>query len=652
MSTPPAKRKNMAVTTDGAQYNKRQRPDNYAAMMAMPPPAPPPPSRRPNVSNPATANNNEEGKETAGEEKKKDIPSHAQRMDWWKWTKDGPDGNAITRDDNNRGVANGTKPQKAVQVETSEIEDEAVVKTDVQNANDEGTDNEKRDDDASESEAPGSPVDAPETHFAAFTPMGARKVIWKKPKGGEQNDDEPKGKKNKKTSQRDLRYGQTSALNLDDAASDDGEGAEAMRYLKGVRLEANGLPITFRGTEPGDSRAIYSTAVGDTRGFYEDGAYVARPSLIGPVMPPAYAASRAFDEEEKEVEEGEHDDEDQVDVQEEYHNRLLLRFEGFRNLMAQKPTEDQQESLDKSCYCTFPRNNPKVMRQAVRRWLEVFADTPPNPVQVAQMDSYCVLKLLDILKRKLECFKDVEENISIWIFALLARLCEVIPIHCDDASIVRELALRALMVRVTFTGEHIAELEDKVPQYYTEDQEFFDHVNADPRQGKKQEEDDGITDLRKMLDEKKELLARKEALQKRVAEMPRMMSKREAFGMSPREPSGDEEEEGETTKSAATPDDALSSQEAASVEEESVMDHKEDGKPNPNANTRATLNMILAVACDVFGQKDLSKYLEIWGEYDYLEPSAEEAEVLVQMEEDDSHPSLPPMLSPISSPLR
>ncbi|KAF4540081.1 Snare complex subunit vam7 protein [Lasiodiplodia theobromae] len=576
MSTPPAKRKNMAVTTDGAQYNKRQRPDNYAAMMAMPPPAPPPPSRRPNVSNPATANNNEEGKETAGEEKKKDIPSHAQRMDWWKWTKDGPDGNAITRDDNNRGVANGTKPQKAVQVETSEIEDEAVVKTDVQNANDEGTDNEKRDDDASESEAPGSPVDAPETHFAAFTPMGARKVIWKKPKGGEQNDDEPKGKKNKKTSQRDLRYGQTSALNLDDAASDDGEGAEAMRYLKGVR----------------------------------------------------------------------------VDVQEEYHNRLLLRFEGFRNLMAQKPTEDQQESLDKSCYCTFPRNNPKVMRQAVRRWLEVFADTPPNPVQVAQMDSYCVLKLLDILKRKLECFKDVEENISIWIFALLARLCEVIPIHCDDASIVRELALRALMVRVTFTGEHIAELEDKVPQYYTEDQEFFDHVNADPRQGKKQEEDDGITDLRKMLDEKKELLARKEALQKRVAEMPRMMSKREAFGMSPREPSGDEEEEGETTKSAATPDDALSSQEAASAEEESVMDHKEDGKPNPNANTRATLNMILAVACDVFGQKDLSKYLEIWGEYDYLEPSAEEAEVLVQMEEDDSHPSLPPMLSPISSPLR
>lgn len=240
MSTPPAKRKNMAVTTDGAQYNKRQRPDNYAAMMAMPPLAPPP-SRRPNVSNPATANNNEEDKETAGEEKKKkDIPTHTQKTDWWKWTKDGPGGNATTRDDSNRGVANGTKPQKAVQVETSEVEDEPVVKTDVQNANDEsahddGSDNEKGDDDASQSEAPGSPVDAPETHFAAFTPMGAKKVIWKKPKGGEQNDDEPKGKKNKKNNQRDLRYGQASALNLDDVTSDDGEGAEAMRYLKGVR---------------------------------------------------------------------------------------------------------------------------------------------------------------------------------------------------------------------------------------------------------------------------------------------------------------------------------------------------------------------------------------------------------------------------------
>ncbi|OJD34020.1 snare complex subunit vam7 protein [Diplodia corticola] len=641
MPAPPAKRKNMAVTADGAQYNKRHRPDNYTAVMAMPPPP------RPTVSKPPTAVKHEEKNPKKAwrvdEEKPVITPPRAQKPNLWSWTKDGPGNDPATRNQSNRGFANGKKLRKAAQAETtsaiksemSEVKEEPVGEVKSQDAKDDdgadnGTAEEKNHDNAANPEAPGSPVDAPETHFATFTPMGRGKVLYQKP-NGEQNREEPKGKSKKNTNQKDLRYGQASALNLDDSGSDNEEGVEAMRYLKGVRLEANGLPITFRDTEPSDSRAIYSTAVGDTRGFYDDGAYVARPHLIGPVRPSGYAASEAFDEEE------DYEDEEQyledgfyvrwVDAQEEYYNRLLLRFEGYRNLMAQTPTEDQQKSLDKSRYCTFP-NAPKIMRQAVRRWLDVFTDMPPHPVQVAQMDSYCVLKLLDILKRKLECFKDVEESISLWIFALLARLCEVIPIHCDEASIVREMALRALMVRVTFTGEHIAELEDKVPQYYAEDRDFFQHVDADPRQGKKKEEEDGDAALKKALAQKKELLTKKEELKKRVAEMPRMVSKREAFGMSPRASSSSDEEE-----------------------EESIQEQEKNDKPNPNANTRTTLNMILAVACDVFGQKDLSKYLEVWGEYDYPEPLVEQMEVLAQMEE-ESDTSLPPMLSPLGSPKR
>lgn len=337
-----------------------------------------------------------------------------------------------------------------------------------------------------------------------------------------------------------------------------------------------------------------------------------------------------------------------VDAQEEYHNRMLLRFNGFRKLMSQMPSEDKRASLSQSRWVMFPTHPPKAMRLAVRQWLRFFAEEPPHPVQVAQMDSYCVLQLLDILKRKLECFKDVEENISIWMFALLARLAEVIPIYCDDASIVREMALRALMVRVTFTGEHVPELEDKVPQYYNEDKDFFDHVDADPRQGKKQqgkemkvkaessfesaavkkEESVGIEDLRKVLQEQKDLILRKEALMKRVGDMPPWESKRVAFGLEPRDTSDSEDEE-----------------EFEPPLEQSTV-------PNPNANTRTTLDMILAVACDVFGQKDLSKYMEIWGEQDYERTSEEEKEELKRMEEEDSRPSLPPMLSPIGSPLR
>lgn len=237
-----------------------------------------------------------------------------------------------------------------------------------------------------------------------------------------------------------------------------------------------------------------------------------------------------------------------VDAQEAYRNRLLLRFNAFRELLAKDPPAGKKESLDKSNWVEFPLSNANQMRKAVRHWLKAF-EQPPLPAQVAQMNSYCVLKLLDIIKRKLECFKDVEENISVWIFALLARLSEIIPIYCDDASITRELALRALMVRVTFTREHIAELEDKVPHYYAEDKEFFEHVDTDPKRAKKEQkkkektencapvekttEDVDYDGLKSLLEEQKQLIMRKNALLERVDDLPVYLSKREAFGLEP-----------------------------------------------------------------------------------------------------------------------
>lgn len=56
------------------------------------------------------------------------------------------------------------------------------------------------------------------------------------------------------------------------------------------RNEAAGLPTTVRGPEPNNPRGLYNTGLGDMRGYYSDGAYVAAPitapaPIIGPVMP-------------------------------------------------------------------------------------------------------------------------------------------------------------------------------------------------------------------------------------------------------------------------------------------------------------------------------------------------------------------------------
>ncbi|KAH7057168.1 hypothetical protein B0J12DRAFT_653600 [Macrophomina phaseolina] len=685
----PAKRKNMATTADGAQYNKRQRPDNYAAMLTMPPPPRPASS---SASPPAAMTTMANA--TARTRSNKVIPPPRRSGKWSNWAQKSttikdecaddknikPDEAAAVQDTATApkftsvpgepsedaqdtrsvvtvgGAAAVTKseacasdPTAGATLRRSEVKAEdasdagnatkkddetssdARFSKDHKNEVQEEGDKNDRETDNSE---PGSPIDEPGTHFGNFTPMGQRKTIWQKEKDDHDGKQSKKKKNKANEPRRNPVYGQTSAFPMLDEENNNNSGneddLEALRYLKQVMTEANGLPITFSGTTY-DERGPYDT--GDFRGYYEDGAYVACPApIIGPVIPPGYKNAEASNTDdsgsledeylEEELGDGDNFDVQMVDAQEEYHNRLLLRFEGFRKLLAQTPPENSKASLDHSQWFEFP-TTPKAMRLAVRHWLKAFAEKPPHPAQIAQMDSYCVLQLLDILKRKLECFKDINENVSVWIYALLARLTEVLPIYCDEASVVRELALRALMVRVTFTGEHVPELENKVPDYYAEDKDFFEHVEADPRQNKKkqqqqqQENEKPVKtrevpdedELMRALREKKELIARKEALQKRVDEMPAWEIKREVFGLEPRSASDNEDEE-----------------------EEKAESEQEGKTPNPNANTRTTLDMILAVACDVWGQKDLSKYREIWGEKDYSRPSVEEEEVLIDME--------------------
>ncbi|EOD43218.1 putative tpa: snare complex subunit vam7 protein [Neofusicoccum parvum UCRNP2] len=506
---------------------------------------------------------------------------------------------------------------------------------------------------------PGSPVDAPDTHFGDYTPMGQgqKKTIYDTTarKGGFKDDDRDLGNW-KEQSRRNITFGQHNAFpGLDDAIYEKKGDVEALLYLKQVRNEAAGLPTTVRGPEPNNPRGVYNTGLGDMRGYYSDGAYVAAPitapaPIIGPVMPRGLDSTEEDELVDDEVVNDFVDSEGPVkwlDPQESYQSRLLLRFEGFCKLLAESPPKAAIDSLGRSKVYYFP-TKPKAMGKAVRQWLKTFSEEPPHPVQMALMDGHCVLNLLDIVKRKLEAFKDVEENISLWIFALLARLTHVRPIHCDEtSSIARELALRALMVRVTFSGEHISELSTKVPLYYNEDKEFFEDVGVDPKQSDKQQmkkesnkteesvrpkESEALDTegLKKMLAEKKELLVRQEALHRRVDEMPALLSKREAFGLPPREESdgeGDDDEKRENPYDIGT----------------------------PCANTRTTIDMILSLACDVFGQKDLTKYKEIWGEYDYPKPSIE-MELVFGEHGVTSRPSssqeLRPMLSPLSSPLR
>lgn len=204
----PAKKPkgNLATTTDGARYNKRQRPDNYSALLSKGPPPRPAAAPGP-VSSPST----------------KIVPPHAHRADWSQWDKN----SAASKKDEPTTKNSTSQDPKVATVQTVNRE----------NAH---NDNVRDDDDDDEqgngigNEEPGSPVDEPATHFGDFTPM--RTTVYK----SQPNLDEASHKKKNKTKdndqRRDLLFGQFSAFpGLDTAASEKDGDPEALAYLQQVR---------------------------------------------------------------------------------------------------------------------------------------------------------------------------------------------------------------------------------------------------------------------------------------------------------------------------------------------------------------------------------------------------------------------------------
>lgn len=382
----------------------------------------------------------------------------------------------------------------------------------------------------------------------------------------------------------------------------------------------------------GHDRSIYSNGIGDPRGFYEDGAYTARPFT-----------------EEEEGEEDENDESAESDgrasaktIHEAYFASILNQYLLMRDVLHSKPPGAAISGLTKS----HPSEVNTTSRKSspIPYWTRLLRTTDPHPVQVALMPKDSVLRLLRMILggKFLRRGFPIPERTSRWLWALLARMPARDELNYSEIGWIRDLGRRAVLL-----GSSLAqmaalreELEDGGLGVH-EDVEESDSDDDDDVGISDEEGNEGIDasedgDSQSMSEAAGQELVSHDAgpqdvSQGHVEEEPEVPGTSAAPNHSDDEEEGEVDDDGSDDGSDVAMD--ISSDEEGEVAENledakarllAQLDHNEAEEANSakreaeeqearyreRINMRATLNMILTVAGEYYGQRDLLEFRE------------------------------------------
>jgi hypothetical protein len=380
-----------------------------------------------------------------------------------------------------------------------------------------------------------------------------------------------------------------------------------------------------------DGRHLYEDGVGDSRGWYKDGAYTAAPF-----------------EEYDEVE----DTEAGSDPQLVYFSSILTRLSNLRSTLHQTPPDAAVASLDE--------NHPIHMTataESYRSWRWKIENVDPSMVQLACMDKASVLRLLKLITsgKWLGRGRQISPRISRWIWGLLARLPEVGELNSEEVGVVREVGKKAVWVGVGFKeardwADGLDEVERDIygagDEGEDEEEEFVGEVDVEivendvgdgmEDDGSDAREADISIDLSTPVTEKKNthivseptvLEKAEEGAEDLEAARLRILSRLgEAHSIGDTEaqhmPSADPTAlYADPQARVASTDDQISAKDQVNetrqpghverdIEEEEEGEEIDLSVPTPN--TRVTLDTIITVAGEVYGQRDLLEFREIW----------------------------------------
>lgn len=367
-----------------------------------------------------------------------------------------------------------------------------------------------------------------------------------------------------------------------------------------------------RDADPVD-RSIYTTGHGDARGYYQDGAYTAAPSS-SPSPPPSHSPT---------AHPSGHATAAALDAA--YFAALTTRFHRLRTTLHGGAPPPSLAALPPSHTPHVGAFGPRSRTFAL--WTARLRAADPRPAQVAAMDKGAVLRLLRVLQSFLRPGEALRERTSRWLWALLARLPDRGELDHTEVGHVRELGKRAALLMHTL--KEMAALRAAV-ELGAGDEEWEGEDEEEEEQ-EEEEQRDGVPSVQ--ADE------RQDTPPLHLASDPARPSSTAATSVpDANDKNGkdddDDVEEGEIADESE-PMDLESDIESAkarllanlesraaggsSSEGEAAVDSQDggDGKGEEEEpfdpvrsrmNMRATLNMILTVAGEFYGQRDLLEF--------------------------------------------
>ena len=389
----------------------------------------------------------------------------------------------------------------------------------------------------------------------------------------------------------DATFGQMSAFPELDMEGDEefyGPADDGLGYLRMVRSEAKGLARVVTApaldtTSQGDD-GYGSTDVNEiededveSAGYYSDGAYVARPPNTADEEAASITAAQS--------------------PQARYHDALCRRFQAHSARMRTEPAAAAIAALDERHPISCPPHN----NLAVREWKYFLREVDPLPAQLASMDTATVMRLLGILKGSLQIHMTARENLSkrysTWIWGLLGRL-DTDSLHTTEVGAVRDLANMAIWAQGVYEKTKcLEEISDLSSISHSEEEE----EEEDPYENSSDEGE--IVDEQGDIDETAALQAAKDRLLRNL-DTDTKQSRAEiddgdaAYGVVAVLNRHLAAQKHKSTKSTSAVNNHSASNDRISVE---------SGNANgvPDLNTSTTLDLIITIVGEHFGQRDL-----------------------------------------------
>lgn len=343
-------------------------------------------------------------------------------------------------------------------------------------------------------------------------------------------------------------------------------------------------------------------------------------------------------------------EEEQPNHQSQYFDSIISRYESLRSQLQQTPPLEMIEALGPD----RPTHVAKITHAVAKWWRWKMREVDPRPAQIASMDKPTVLRLLGLMTggTLLKRGAQVEVGVSRWAWSLLARLPDRGELTSEEIGVVRELGKKAVLIAVGLREnqmweEGMREVEKDFDE--GEDDELPGMVNDDEIELDSEDEDCSLGGILANTE-----ISAADSLSDDTFIGPRLVEPSQKHSPMTGKANGADspivtpakranvkgneenqdaiyqsEEEGELPEEEASEDSEILAAARERIlaqlnHEEDVIDYADEieaadtkmeaEKQSAIWNTRATVDMIITVAGEIYGQRDLLEFRGAWDE--------------------------------------